>query len=421
MLIEFSVENFKSFRERQTFSMAAAPRLRKKNCVFVPDVPGEKLPALLKVAAIYGANASGKSNLLEALDIVRRVIHARISDKKALPVKPFRFDRKLLDQPTRIEFHFIENKCRYHFELALTESRIYEERLTSFPKGKEIMLYERIYDGEVENYRIVGLEGEPELHNVWKKLTPPRALFLSQAVENSSEELQQLRIPYRWLKSGSLFIGDNLAPLGRSIQVVGTKFPQFVKDMSSYLQEIDVPVTKIEFEIDKDDDDLDRDSDSDSSSVESLETALQQAFDGSVKHKTTLTHRTELGETEFDFNEESKGTRSLMGFYLPWLALPQKTIIVDELDSSLHPMLVENLVKKHLCNPGEGQLIFTTHDTHLMNTKMLRRDQLWITDRDKNGATKLFSIHDFEGREDEDVEKRYFEGRYRGLPILRSE
>jgi AAA15 family ATPase/GTPase len=94
-------------------------------------------------------------------------------------------------------------------------------------------------------------------------------------------------------------------------------------------------------------------------------------------------------------------------------------LAVDELDSSLHPEIVASILSKHLESDLTTQLIFTTHDTHLMNTKILRRDQFWVTERDANGATNLFSIHDFEGREGEDVEKRYFEGRYRGLPLIR--
>jgi AAA15 family ATPase/GTPase len=94
--------------------------------------------------------------------------------------------------------------------------------------------------------------------------------------------------------------------------------------------------------------------------------------------------------------------------------------MIDELDSSLHPKIIALLVEKHIKSRDQGQLIFTTHDTHLMDTKLLRRDQFWITERDGNGATKLRSIHDFKGRDSEDIEKRYYEGRYRGLPIVKA-
>ena len=145
------------------------------------------------------------------------------------------------------------------------------------------------------------------------------------------------------------------------------------------------------------------------------------------KVKATLTHKTAIGSAEFDFSEESEGTKNLIAFHLPWhlmmntsaAAKKWKTLVVDELDSSLHPKIVANLILQLLNSDKQAQLIFTTHDTHLMNTKILRRDQLWLTERDMNGATQLRSIHDFKGRETEDVEKRYYEGRYRGLPLIR--
>ena len=139
-----------------------------------------------------------------------------------------------------------------------------------------------------------------------------------------------------------------------------------------------------------------------------------------------FTHKTALGEADLSFQEESEGTQNLVGFWLPWstrdLSPDEDRCIlaVDELDSSLHPTIVANLVKRHLEAEVPSQLIFTTHDTHLMDSGLLRRDQVWITERDENGATQLRSIHDFEGREGEDLEKRYYEGRYRGLPLVRN-
>jgi AAA15 family ATPase/GTPase len=136
--------------------------------------------------------------------------------------------------------------------------------------------------------------------------------------------------------------------------------------------------------------------------------------------RTTLTHKTALGEAQFDFDEESEGTKNLFGFAIPWrLARNSSVFAIDEFDSSLHPDIVTTLVRKHIESDTPTQLIFTTHDTHLMTTKLLRRDQFWLTERDANGATQLRAIHDFEGSEDEDLEKRYFEGRYRALPLVR--
>ncbi len=423
MLIEFSISNFRSFREKQTFSMVAAPRLKKGDNVFKPVVKGEKLPDLLKVAAIYGPNASGKSNLIKAFDIVREIAERQPSANFIpFPVAPFRFDTELANQPTRIELHFVYAEQRYQFDLALTQERIIEERLIAFPKGKETLLYERKHTALGDEYNFgVKLDGGKDLHELWKKVTGAQVLFISQAVANSSEELNQLRNPFQWLQSGFLNISGNIGRFA-SLSQNSVKDTDNANNITKFLQEIDVPVVNIR----------------DDKNIGLSQSQEQKLLDEGRITKTIFTHKTALGEAEFDFDEESEGTKNLIGFWFPWnlhnqakvLEIMSKNLqifnkcfstilIVDELDSSLHPEIVISIVRKHIASEIPSQLIFTTHDTHLMNAKILRRDQFWLTERDANGATQLRSIHDFEGRESEDLEKRYYEGRYRGLPIIR--
>lgn len=421
MLIEFSVSNFRSFRERQTLSMVAAPRLRKRENVLTPVVNGEKLPDLLKVAAIYGPNASGKSNLLKALSVIPILIKAAPTTTNTIPVAPFRFDAELAAKPSRFEVNFIYAGRRYQFEFAATSERIVEERLISYPKGKECLLYERLFvEGQGDQYDFgTELEGGKELHVAWRRLTGPTSLFISQAVANSSEELQQLRLPFQWLSNGMFVISQGMSTWAESAQRLVGITPQLGAEVASFLQEVDVPVTSMRV--------ITRQADSEKEILGISDTISDRvsAWQNSMVMKTTFTHRTALGEADFSFDEESEGTKGLIGFWLPWSVLGHaggtfKMVAVDELDSSLHPEIVAALIKKYHKYDDCAQLIFTTHDTHLMDTKLLRRDQIWITERDVNGATQLRSIHDFDGRESEDVEKRYFEGRYRGLPVLRA-
>ncbi len=422
MLIELSVQNFRSIRERQTFSMVAAPRLLKgKENKFTPKVKGERFPALLKVAAIYGPNASGKSTLVLAFDVLAKLAQQQpTTEKVPFRVAPFKFDKSLLAQPSSIEVHFIRNETRYSFEIALTQDRIVAEVLTMYRGGDARELYRRSYEsaGEgthgTETY-VFGdeLEGGSELHKIWQRLTGPRTLFLAQAVANSSEELTQLRAPWDWLNS-LVVVKSRMSVWGTMSQRLVAKYPSFGQDIASLLSDVDIPVTAIRSKLT----DLNGETDSEPSKVNE---AVRLASSSTVR--TTLTHRTALGDAEFDFSEESDGTKNLFGFALPWTAFlsngqAKNVMVVDELDSSLHPKLVEALIRKHVQVTLPCQLLFTTHDTHLMDTKLLRRDQLWVTDRDMNGATQLRSIHDFEGRESEDVEKRYYEGRYRGLPLV---
>jgi AAA15 family ATPase/GTPase len=416
MLIEFSVTNFRSFRERQTFSMAAAPRLKRKNCVFDVDVEGEKLPGLLKLAALYGPNASGKSNFLKALTVIRNLTRVTPTTESAdLDISPFRFDSHLLNEPSVFEMHFVTERCRYQFEVAATSSRIHSEKLISYPHGRESVLYERSYDGVAESYKIgPALEGGSQLHDAWRKLTSPQLLFLSQAVANSSEELNQLRSPFKWINSGLTLVEGDMAQWERAVQFIGSSNPDAQEEMASYLRNVDVPISKIHFEgVSRDGKSLPQKSPGSPLSKEDFTNALRN-----YDYKTTFVHETSIGKAEFDIAEESRGTRNLLAFFLPWSIKQNQIVLVDEFDSSLHPKLVAALVLKHINSDSASQLIFSTHDTHLMDAKILRRDQFWLTERDDAGATQLRSIHDFDGREGEDIEKRYYEGRYRSLPIL---
>ncbi|MEI6708379.1 MAG: ATP-binding protein [Methylococcales bacterium] len=426
MLIEFSISNYRSFREKQTFSMVAAPRLKKGDNVFKPVVKGEKLPDLLKVAAIYGPNASGKSNLIKAFGIVKAIAERQPSAQTTvLPVAPFRFDSELADQPTRIELHFICAEQRYEFELALTQQRIVHERLVAYPNGKETLLYERLHLSSGDEYTFgQQLEGGKDLHGLWKKATNAQMLFIAQAVANSSEELNQLRSPLEWLRKGIITVSGNMDVWSDTSQALAKDYPDFAEKISSFLQNVDVPVTNIRIVPIEADVNLPTLTEFYSGIPRPTE-FMDRVKSLGTQTKTILTHKTSLGEAEFDFQEESEGTKNLIGFFLPWNNLfnsnivTHRILIVDELDSSLHPEIVISLVAKHIKSETPTQLIFTTHDTHLMDAKLLRRDQFWLTERDANGATQLRSIHDFEGRESEDLEKRYYEGRYRGLPFVR--
>jgi len=421
MLIEFSVSNFRSFRERQTLSMVAAPRLHKRENVFKPEPKSEKFPDLLKVAVIYGPNASGKSNLLKALRVVTLITYREPNARDwPLPISPFRFDAALADQPSVFELHFIHAGVRYQFDLSATSERIISEKLLVFPKGRESLLYERQHTEQGEIYRFGALLKESsvaELLDAWQKLTPPKLLFIAQAVANSSEDPNPLKAPFEWLRQSGSFLLDGMEHRAASAQKLVGQDDIHGNDIAHFLREVDVPISKIRVETTQITGLLTRGLLTDSENASEIAT---------TRNKTILTHKTALGEADLSYEDESDGTKNLIGFWLPWSIKESdhnqdryNILVVDELDSSLHPKIVAALVEKHINSGFPSQLIFTTHDTHLMDAKLLRRDQFWITERDINGATQLRSIHDFEGRESEDIEKRYYEGRYRGLPLVK--
>lgn len=417
MLIEFSVSNFRSFRGIQTLSMVAAPRLRKLENTIDPDVDGEKLPRLLKAAAIYGPNASGKSNLISALNFVAELARATpeaIEHRESIN-NPFRFDQDLHNKPSSFSLHFICNKKRYLFELSVAKSAITHEKLTYFPNGKETVLYERTADESQDDYVFSKkLAGGSELHNVWKKLTGPKSLFIRQAALNSSKEFAVVQDPYSWI-TNRIYLFNKDTPIWLQATKLLSRAPQFRTDLASFLSKLDVPVSSItvgDFPV------------PDANATDPNKGLVQYLNLVRDKAKMTLTHETRIGSAEFDISEESEGTINLIGLFSPWCFYGREEaggiLTADELDGSLHPEIMKELVRMHVASKTQKQLIFTTHDTHFMNAKILRRDQFWLTERDGNGATMLRSIHDFTGRESEDIEKRYFEGRYRSLPIVDS-
>lgn len=433
MLIEFSVSNFRSFREKQTLSMVAVPRLTKRENVFNPYSKSEKLPSLLKAAVIYGPNASGKSNLLRALGVVSQICLLEPTNRDVpLPISPFRFDAELSMAASVFELHFVQAGLRYMFTLAANQQRVVQEKLVVFPGGKESVLYDRQHSTIGETYSFgarLKEHSSSDFLDVWQKITPPRLLFIAQAVANSSDESSPLHAPFKWLKQSTFSLLNGMGAMSRASQRLAQENIVHATDIAEFLRGVDVPVSTIRVE--------------DVASAPLTLSMAHSLINPSIPtpnptptptpntlplkaHTTILTHNSAIGDADINFEDESDGTKNLIGFWLPWATKEptdkdesRRLLIVDELDSSLHPKIVAALIEKHITSEQSSQLIFSTHDTHLMDAKLLRRDQIWITERDVNGATQLRSIHDFEGRESEDIEKRYYEGRYRGLPFVK--
>jgi AAA15 family ATPase/GTPase len=425
MLIEFRVANFRSFDEEQVFSMAAAPRLKKKQNTIAIKLKGDPLPPLLKSVAIYGPNASGKSNFVNALRCFWLLIK-RSDGNEAFFQKSyaFRFRSINANLPSKFEIHFIHQGLRYELGLWFNSTRIVKEWLTIYPSGIEQNLYIREYSehlGRDQYTRGSLLEGSEGLHNLWAEATRPIDLYLIKAIANSNEQLQQLRAVVDWFANLQVFSRVLLQKLSSVTNSLLAAHPEFSKWAADYLPDFDIATTKIKSE--------ERSSYSklvknlaklDGEVKDAMERLTEMTGADGGRWKTTFTHQFAGNQADFDLSEESDGTQALYAFAAIWLSLEGTAlvVVVDELDTSLHPLIIEKLVEKHH-QRDNGQLIFTTHDTHLMNPKSMRRDQFWFTQRNKHGATRLSSVYDYAGREGEDIEKRYFEGRYRALPIVR--
>jgi hypothetical protein len=421
MLIDFRIENFRSYKEARKFSMVASNVTEHLNNVI--DVAGFDL-SLLKSAVIYGANASGKSNLLLAAFFLGSLLRDRANYSagglfqdvqrgfstdaidKALP---FLLDREMAAKPSKFYVNFFCDGVRYEYGLSIKSGSIEEEWLSAFPEGREQRWFNRSLIGDNQMYFSFP---SPHLKGAKKQLThitSPNIPFLSVA---ASFGHSQLTGPAQWLF-------ENLRELPSGYSVTAERcfndkeFNQWVVDFLKYadLGIRDLKVNLIEKPI-------------------RIASSLPEELRSNIKHKYTeyrpqFIHsgEGEAASTPFDFEWESAGTKHLFRLLAPWYTVLKtgKVAFIDELGTSMHPLLVRQLIRlfhEYEFNKTNAQLILTTHDTSLLSASLFRRDQVWFAEKDKSGATDLYSLHDFHPRQDESFEKGYLSGRYGAIPFL---
>ena len=412
MLVEFSVANYKSIRDEARLSLVADHgKEHQETNVFVPQLTGGVRPIpWVRTAAIYGANAAGKSNVLHALYVMKAIVRKSAGDMDELPIVPFRFDPTTGELPTTFEVVIVAGGIRYQFGFAATAKKVVREWLYAWPKGRVQVWYER--DSEAEDEFRFGdrLKGDKR---VWSRATRPGALFLSTAVGLNSDQLQPI---FDWFS-------DSLRVAG-----IGGWSPDFSyecceDDRKSDILEFlrladfaisDLTLTKEEFDPSSIKDDI----------PTLIRDELRKEFEGVQIPRLRLTHETSDGfKGELDLDEESDGTRRMFALAGPWLdALKHGyVVVIDELHDNLHPRLVRFLVDSFQ-DPGVNtkcaQLLFSTHETDILNQDVFRRDQIWFCERNESQATTLYPLNEFKPRKGvENLKRGYLSGRYGALPF----
>lgn len=422
MLIQFTVANFRSFREPQTLSMAAAgtlKSLRDKN-TFAPEVSEQKLPNLLRCTAIFGANASGKSNFIRALSFMEQLVldSASARPDSRIDVQPFRLNAQAALEDSRFEIEFVEDGVRYQFGFSVNDERITSEWLLSYITARATELYRRRFDPELKQdvYDFGrGLEGG-RLRRDWAAQTGSATLYLSRVVQASSEEFQQLRAPFRWF-SRRLRIERqiNSEPWADVLTSSYCENEDNKKKVVDFLRGFDIPVFDIRIQ--------QKILDSERMASIFKPDFVEQLKMGNdlVAREPKFIHQAVDGSlVEFRASDESDGTMNLYRFAAKWLEVTEQdyVLVVDELDSSLHPLAVWELIRKLSESKSRAQLIFTTHDVSLLRSKLLRRDQIYFISQSRDRESRLYSLFDFDGREDDAFEDRYLKGRYGATPVL---
>ncbi len=417
MLIEFSVGNWRSVKEIQTLSlvMSKGDELADTNG-FTPSAPATN--GLLRSAAIYGANAAGKSNLLRAMSTMKKMVTDSAKEQRgdSVPVVPFKLDSATEDAPSEFEAIFVADGVRYQYGFSATAERIHEEWLFAYPNGRAQQWLGRTWNAEKEDYdweKCKPLTGQKQL---WQSSTRQNALFLSTAVQLNSKQLQPV---YDWFRRtlrtatsagwSPAFTASLCKDTEQRLKVLG-----FLKAADLDIQ--DVVVESEKFSVKHLPDEM----------PEELKSSLLAKMPSNEVFDIKTVHQSPQGRlVSFAFEDESDGTQKFFAFAGPWLdALSNGyVLVIDELHDNLHPKMVQFLVQlfhSNETNPKNAQLIFTTHETSILSQEVFRRDQIWFCEKDDGQSTRLFPLTDFSPRKGrENLEANYLAGRYGALPYLR--
>jgi uncharacterized protein len=410
MLLRFRFSNYRSFWAEQELSLVAGPLNDRTNGVL--EVPGLK-ERVLPVAAIYGANASGKTTVLRALQFTDRVIHDshRLWEpEQPIPLEPFAGEGS--ETPTRFVVDFIHAGVRHQYGFAVNSAAVLEEWMHVYPNGKKQTWFNRRAGSPISFGE--KLAGE---NRVIEQLTRNNSLFLSAAAQNNHEMLLPV---YNWFWNTFRFVvGER--------NVVSRLTAEMCNDSETragivrLLNVADLGIADLSITAGKAPEKL-----GEKGSTSWEEIARSMLPDEATRKTVKLLHRINGRLLPFDLEQESAGTLAYLALLEPLVeALGTGGVIcVDELDSSLHPLIATEIMRffeDPAQNPKGAQLIFNTHDTNLLNTGILRRDQIWFTEKDAKGESHLYPLTDFKPRREENLESGYLQGRYGAIPFIHSD
>lgn len=419
MLLTFRATNARSFQRETELSLLATSMAEKEVVRRVPWHAGGSTVAVLPVAGVFGANGSGKSNLLKVMDDMRSfVLHSfRHGDPTGgVGRHPFALSERSRIQPTSFEIDLVLDGVRHEYGFTIDDEQVLEEWAFRYPKGRAALVFRRS-GAEVD----VGASERAKSRAVIDLLRP-NALYLSTAASANHPLLLPL---YRWFSRNLLLAEAETRPRRQAYTTELMKDERHRQQILALLQAADLGIVDARrYDLDPAVQDRVRramailtgvDEDSDSEDRPTFE-ELGMRF----------VHQGLDGEVEFDPDDESLGTRVWFGLLGPVVeALAQGAVLLaDELDASLHPSLVVQLVRLFQdpeTNPHRAQLVFNSHDPTLLGDsgdRPIGRDQIWFTEKATDGSTRLYPLVDLDPRKQEAVGKRYLEGRYGAVPIL---
>ena len=430
MLIEFRFKNYRSFRDEAVLSMEATGLSSFKNCLIPLSSKSKLLPAI----AIYGKNGGGKSNVIRAFWLaVQFIRNAQRTqhERAAIPVNPFALNDYSKEEPTEFSFEYTFGGVRYWYGFAATREKVYSEYLYHAPKGQKALIFNRT------NQQFSFTEDKNKRSLIGEMVAENQLFFSVACTMNDVACVSAMR----WFRD-QVFFSRDYSDIPRQL-IEYSEDKNMLKAISDYAKAADLGIQDMQFEVNSNEI---QDNESLPDNIpEEIKAALVQFMHTLAETSNNSEIRLKMGEVSakanhqgenrngqkatyaLELSDESDGTRKLMAL-APAIESALRIggiLLVDELERELHPMLVNYIVAKFqskASNPNGAQIVFTTHNTELMNLELLRKDQLYFVDkRDKDGTSELYTISEFSTRTTENIRKGYLVGKYGATPDIEIE
>lgn len=429
MLIEFRFKNYRSFRDEAVLSMEAVGLGSFKKSLIE-----QNNMKLLPGAAIYGKNGGGKSNVIRAFWLgvqfirnAQRIQH----EKAAVPVVPFLLNDYSLNEPTEFSFDYIEDGVKYWYSFAATREKIIKESLYHAPKGQKALVFSR----KLQKFSFTEEKARRKLIS---ETVAENQLFFSIACTMNDAACARAM---KWFREAIFFSRDYTDIPKQLLEYSGDS--NMLNAISDYAKTADFGIEEMQFEIENKE--IEGTIDFPENIPEDMKTALTSFIqilsetsnnsEGKLKmcqikaqskHKGVLENR-DTGLFNLELEDESDGTRKLMSLAPAIESVLEKggVLLVDEIERELHPMIVNFIIAKFQSknsNPNGAQIIFTTHNTELMNMEFMRKDQIYFADKNReDGSSELYSVTDFTTKTADNIRKGYLAGKYGATPELEIE
>lgn len=425
MLVEFSVENFRTFREKQRFTMVTSKASAKESSMpkaadNVIETGFTAAPYVLKQSCVFGANGAGKSTLVEAMHFMSDFVNECLinANRKEIDVSPFGIEEPESKKPSSFEVVFIHGDLLYQYGFAITRERVEEEWLVarSIATQRTRQYFYREYDEESGSYHwqvnsslIQGEKGH------WRTITRPAALFLSTALQFEKSGLEDV---FEWIvfHFRFIFMSRGMSPFitAKYFERDGwkQKFLKFFKSIGILLN--DIEVTEIDY--------------LESAEYKQFPKAIQEEIrkddpNGKSYLIDFLRKRADEKVLSLPLQAESYGIRSIFGLAGPILDTLNEgyTVVIDEFNLNLHPLAFREIIlmfSNPELNPKNAQLIFTTHDVTVTEYQEVGRDQIWLIEKKPDLTSDLYPLSSFKHRRGKLFRNDYLGGRYGGIPLI---